>query len=231
MEDKTFSVEVLDGKREAVAKLRTKSGVLVKPISVSDLILALSREMEMSTGVLPCGTRFFSGTKQAYTIGVQVPSGTRAAQFDIGDGGLKLMTIPFPELLFVFKVDNDRLDTTESSLFACLPPIGRPQDPLYFFPFGNVWENGGICWGDVHIPTIDELVVLDSVVAKFLSSIFSGHLVHGTAMFVPPDPEVVNLRTLLEHLQGKQFFPDGTLKQSNVTLGAAMLRRRDRHDW
>jgi len=41
-------------------------------------------------------------------------------------------------------------------------------------------------------------------VNRFFSSVFSGHLVHGTNMFRPPQG-VANLKGLLDHLEGKQI--------------------------
>jgi hypothetical protein len=135
------------------------------------------------------------------------------------------MTVPFPEILFVVCVREKRI--AESRLFACIPPIGRPHDRLYRFPFGNVYEDGRICWGNMTLPQIDEPIVLDSVVGRFFSSVFSGHLVNGTSMFNPPQ-DVVNLRTLLEHLAGQEHFPDRILRMSDTTLGMAMSAHNGR---
>jgi hypothetical protein len=227
-------LEVADKSEEAILRTYVGDSVSVKTVAVADVVSALAKELEMSTGILPAGTRFFSGTRQLYSVGVQVPAAARTVRFNLAGTGLATVTVPFPELLFVFKVGNRRLDTGNTSLFACIPPIGKAYDPLYRFPFGNVWESGSdegkVCWGDIQIPEIDEPVVLDSVVAKFFSSVFTGHLVHGTSMFVPPNSEVVNLQTLLEHLKDKRFFPDGMLKQSGSTLGKAMQDRKARYD-
>jgi len=218
----TLTVEIGDGSSEAVAKFKTKEGVVAKTISVADLLIELSRDMEITTGILPVGTKFYAGTKNSYRIGVQVPAKVRSADFMLHEVGTRKMTVPFPEILFVFNIKDKRI--IESSLYTCIPPVGRPYDRLYCFPFGNVYENGNICWGNAVHPVIGEPIVLDSVVSRFFTSVFSGHIVHGTNMFNAPEG-VVNLRTLLEHLSGQEHFPDRLLKPSDVTVGTAMASR------
>jgi len=214
----TLVLEIADGSSEAVAKFRTKDGVTTKTVAVADLLMEISHDMEITTGILPSGTKFYAGTKNSYRIGIQVPTKVRTAEFRL-DGGPRAMTVPFPEILFVFTVSEGRI--LDSRLFACVPPIGRSYDRLYRFPFGNVYEEGNICWGGNILPQINEPIVLDGVVSRFFTSGFSGHLVYGTNMFNPPEG-VVNLRTLLEHLVGQEHFPDRILKSSNVTLGMAI---------
>lgn len=223
--DATLTIELKQGRSEAVARFKANGDkITTKTIAVSDLIAELSRDLEITTGVLPGGTRFYSGTKSVYRIGIQVPAKVRTADFNLHDVGPMKVTVPFPEMLFVFSIREKRI--SDSTLFACIPPIGRPHDRLYFFPFGNVYEDGRVCWGSVHQPQIEEPIVLDTMVTRFFGSVFSGHLVHGSSMFNPPEEGVVNLRTLLEHLSGREHFPDRVLKASNATLGSAMAERR-----
>ncbi len=225
LEGATLTLEIGDGSSEAVAKLKSPDGVWTKTVSVADLLLELSKDMEITTGILPSGTKFYSGTRNRYRIGIEVSAKVRTADFKLHEVGQRSMTVPFPEMFFVFAVGDRRI--TDSLLFACLPPIGRSHDRLYHFPFGNVWEDGRICWGNIAHPEIAEPIALDGVVNKFFSSIFSGHLVHGTNMFHPPSG-VVNLRTLLEHLAGQEHFPDTMLKASDTTVGGAMSSKSNR---
>jgi len=220
----TLTIELLEGSsHEAVARFKVGDNVSTKTIAVADLIAELSHDMEITTGVLPNGTRFYNGTKNIYRIGIQVPAKVRTAEFNLRDFGTLKITAPFPEMFFVFNIRDKRI--TDSLLFSCIPPIGRSYDSLYFFPFGNVYEDGTICWGSVSQSTIEEPIVLDSMVTRFFNSVFSGHLVQGTSKFHPPEG-VVNLRTLLEHLIGQEHFPDRILKTSNITVGAAMSNRK-----
>jgi hypothetical protein len=219
----TLVLEIADGSHEAVVKFKTKNGgITTKTVSVSDFLMELSQDMEITTGILPSGTKFYAGTKNSYLIGVQVPAKVRTAEFRL-DNGLCTMTVPFPEILFIFMVREGQI--IDSKLFACIPPIGRSYDRLYRFPFGNVYDTGVICWGGIVLPKINEPIVFDGVIGRFFTCVFSGHLVYGTNMFNPLEG-VVNLRTLLEHLVGQEHFPDHILKQSNITLGMVMSRHK-----
>jgi hypothetical protein len=221
-EKTTLNVEFGSQRQEAIATFKTGKNIFTKPISVSDLVTELARDLEITTGVLPNGTRFYSGTKTMYRIGIQVPAKKRTTRFSLLDAS-QSFTVPFPEMLFIFSVQDKRIFS--SLLFACIPPIGRPQDRLYSFPFGNVYGNDGkICWGDVHQAAIEEPIMLDTMIARFFGSVFSGHLVNGTSLFNPPDG-VVNLRTLLESLSNQEFFPDNILKTSQFTIDKAMSER------
>lgn len=214
----TLTIEFNEVGHEAVARLKTGNDVTTKTIVIAELVAELSHDLEITTGILPNGTRFYSGTKNVYRIGIQVPTKIRTTEFHLHDLS-QAFTVPFPEMLFVFGIKEKRI--INSMLFACIPPIGRPHDRLYLFPFGNVWEDGRICWGKVPHASIEEPIVLDTMVTRFFGSVFSGHLISGTNTFYPPQG-VVNLQTLLEHLSGQEHFPDNILKPSNITIGKAM---------
>lgn len=161
-----LNVEFGSQRQEAIATFKTSESTFTKSISVSDLVTQLARDLEITTGVLPNGTRFYSGTKTMYRIGIQVPAKKRTARFSLLDASQNF-TVPFPEMLFIFSVQDKRIFS--SLLFACIPPIGKHSDRLYSFPFGNVYGNDGkICWGDVHQATIEEPIMLDTMVLDFL---------------------------------------------------------------
>lgn len=215
-------IEIKD-KSDVTVKMKNGSVVSTKSVTLADLLMALSRDMEITTGILPHGTRFYRGTVQAYDIGIQVATKVRTAEFRLPEVGSKTMTVPFPEMLFIFSVRNKRI--VDTKVFSCIPPIGRPHDRLYMFPYGNVYDKTGrVCWGSVVLPDVAEPVMLDGIVARFFTSVFSGHLMSGTSTFHPPDG-VVNLRTLLEHMSGQEHFPDKVLKASELTIGAAMAAK------
>ena len=222
MSDANMVIEFA-GKSDVVIKLGDGKIISTKTVALVDLLMALSRDMEITTGILPHGTRFYRGTKQEYSIGIQVQGKVRTAEFRLPEVGSTTMTVPFPELLFIFSISDKRV--TETKLFSCIPPIGRPHDRLYMFPYGNVYDKTGrVCWGSIVLPEIAEPVMLDGVVARFFTSVFSGHLISGTSTFHPPEG-VVNLRTLLGHMVGKEYFPDKVLKASELTIGAAMTAK------
>jgi len=213
-----ITIEIKDNSREAIARYSGGDKTSIKTISINELIAAVSKDLEITTGILPSGTRFYSGTKKQYCIGMQVPAKVRTVKFSMMD---KSYMLPFPELLFVFSIRDKNIIKTK--LFACIPPIGRKHDMLYLFPFGNVYEDGSICWGSVNRYNVEEPAALDGMVASFFSSVFSGHLTWGTRMFHPPaDSGVGDLRGLVEYLSGKEHFPDNILKASSINIGSAL---------
>jgi len=216
----SMAIEIDEEYSGAVVRLKGADGkVSTKTVSVDDLIFRLAKEVEMTTGILPAGTKFYSGTKNSYKIGIQVPSKVRTIQARLDDI-LCEKTIPFPETLFVFSVNDTKV--LDSLLFACIPPLGRMDDRLYAFPLGNVYDDGPICWGNNYVfPSITDPIILDGVVGRFFSSAFSGHMVERGLFNAPAG--VVNFRTLLDHLSGKEYFPDSILKKSK-TLSEAMSR-------
>ncbi len=217
---RSMNIQIDEERSGAVVKLKGEDDKLsTKIVSVDDLIFKLAQEIDVTTGILPTGTKFYSGTKNSYKIGIQVPSKVRTIQARIDDV-LCDKTIPFPETLFIFYVNDARI--LDSLMFACIPPLGRINDKLYIFPLGNVYDYGTICWGNSYtFPSITEPLILDGVVGRFFSSAFSGHMIE-KSLFNAPDG-VVNFRTLLNYLSGKEYFPDSMLKVSR-TLGEVMSR-------
>jgi len=188
-----------------------------KTVSTDGLAAAMVETMKMATGILPFGTRCFSGGKSEYTIGIEVPGSVRTLSFSISGAGKFSKAVPVPSTMFFFHVKGGDIATTR--LFACAPPVLSENARLYWFPLGNVYENGNICWGSVKTGSfnITTPVVLDSVINRFFSSVFSGHLVHGTGAFRPP-VGVVNLQTLIDWLEGKEMFPAKILKPANKVV-------------
>jgi len=124
--------------------------VRIKTVSVGDILTRMAQSLESMSGVLPHGTLFYSGASSSYWVGVEVLATVRRTMFNTADHGAFTATIPFPETVFLFYVDREKI--VQSKLFACIPPIGRRNDQLFRFPFGNVYEDGKICWGNIVLP-------------------------------------------------------------------------------
>ena len=116
--------------------------MVTRLVSADDLVSALTSGFEITTGILPHGTKFYSGTKNRYRIGVEVTGRRRKAEFSLHGGKLEA-EIPFPDMLFVFEVSGNR--HISSRAFSFIPPLGLASNQLYLFPFGNVNHNGHIC--------------------------------------------------------------------------------------
>lgn len=205
------------------AVITTRNGTSKrKTVATEDLVASIAGTMKMSTGLLPFGTKFYTGSKTEYRIGIEIPGIIRHTSFSLPNIGRFEKRIPFPSTLFLFHIQNDRIE--QSKLYACRPPLARDYDTLYWFPLGNVFTSGQICWGSVKYRDmkITSPMVLDSVVNRFFSSVFSGHLVHGTQAFHPPNDGITSLKTLVDHLEGQTAFPTNALKSAGVTLRKAL---------
>lgn len=194
---------------------RPGRSAVVKTIATDDLIAALAKGFQITTGILPSGTKFYAGTRTQYRLGVEVPGKRRTASFSLRGRDPFDIEIPFPDMLFVFEVSSGQL--TSSRAFAVRPPLGLPQDRLYLFPYGNVAMGGGVCWGSAASGRIQSAIMLDAAVNKFYSSVFSGHYVWGTNTFNAPEG-VGDLHELLQHVKDLDDFPSSYLKPDTLVL-------------
>lgn len=217
LNDAEFLIRLSGAGGDATVETNKDGQKRVKRVSTEDLVSALAGTMKIDTGLLPAGTRFYAGSKGEYRIGIGVPGMVRTASFSLPNVGKFEKRIPFPHTLFSFRVSARKV--SESQMYAFVPPLGNSYQRLHRFPLGNVFDNGQICWGSVKLHEMDirEPVVLDSVVNRFFSSVFSGHLVHGVAGFHPPEG-VTNLQELIDHLEGMTSFPKEILRISDKFL-------------
>jgi len=222
--DNPGRVEIqLDEQSTEAVVITTRNGTSKrKTVATEDLVASIAGTMKMSTGLLPFGTKFYTGSKSEYRIGIEIPGIVRHTSFSLPNIGKFEKRIPFPSTLFLFHVQGDRIQ--QSKLYSCKPPVATDYTQLYWFPLGNVFNSGQICWGSVKHRDIkiSSPMMLDSVVNRFFSSVFSGHLVHGTQAFNPPTNEVVSLHTLADYLEDKKSFPTTALRSAGVTLRKAL---------
>jgi len=147
-----------------------------KNVSLDDLIGALTSGYQISTGILPTGTKLFAGTRSAYKILIEVPGKVREILIGRNESDLRSHVVPFPRTAFVFNVKNNRAVSTH--VYALANPISTLQDSLYVFPFGNVYDsNSSVCWGGVSLPEVREPINLSSIINLFFQSNFNGDLI------------------------------------------------------
>lgn len=186
---------------EAKVELISKNKKQYKVVSLSELITKLLRNNKLSTGILPSNTKIFSGTPSSYKIVIE--SLGRKRRFMYRE---KKYNIPFPTCCFVFHVESNIL--RRSFLFSTAKPIVSESDFLYCFPFGNIYDDGRICWGDNTLPDIYNVLAFDEIVALFYSAPYNGDLfgrknVRGN----------YTLFSLISALKNESFFPNNLLKK------------------
>lgn len=119
--------------------------------------------------------------------------------------------MPVPGLLYAFRIESfgDELPQMgESGVFAVK---GRWQDmstQLCSFPYGNVYEEHTICWGELEFENV-KLQQMTGAPDIFLSSPFNDDL--GGMYRNPSEDEGQNLREFWEELDGKESFPEDRL--------------------
>ncbi len=87
----------------------------------------------------------------------------------------KAYHVPFPPLLFFFEAE--KANVTKSSLYAFHGQAAQGA-ALYHYPFGNVYHNGRICWGNIKLPRIMKLKEVECLIEAFFSSDTNDDLFH-----------------------------------------------------
>ena len=224
MDEKDFIIKMREGEGNAKITVVKKGIVLHKTVDVSELIENLTKSHKISTGILPRNTRFFSGTKINYTIGMEtlprvrdfgVFSRVRAEE----NKKQKVMKIPFPPCLFIFSVKNGKLSHTE--VHALSRKISTENEMLYYFPFGNTYQDGKVCWGTAYPPSVKIPMNLISAVSTFFDSAFNGDLVSSYS-WKQKGTLTSDFWSLIKFLDGKESFPQNMLNPTNKILKKVM---------
>lgn len=129
-----------------------------------------------------------------------------------------------PSLVFRFRVEQERITTTEVYVQKDEKPTDKSR--LYHYPFGNVNREGTVCWGNNRLPQITELKTLESVMMLFIQSpgnedLYEGERCCGHKSYA--------LRQLLEKLKDEERYPDDFLVP--IKRGNKGLRIKDLMAW
>lgn len=158
-------------------------------------------------GRIPEG--FYDGHSDArrgvYEAIIYVPAGIRPLLFS---GYEEHLIIPFPSLVFYFRTKMGKI--TVSKVFATKDKILTDNTVLYGYPFGNVHDDGRICWGGNVLPNIKQLADFEKVIELFLGA--------GTNNDLYRNVGGVTQELLLKKLKGKSSFPNKWLVPSNYTV-------------
>lgn len=212
-------IKIPDNSSEARITLTGRDGIKKhKSVNIDDLISTLNANNKISTGLIPNNTKFFSGTKNEYIIGIESPRRVRRFIKANYEKSVDL-NIPFPVCLFVFNVAGNRIK--KSRLYSLRGSLNSETQSLYRFPFGNTYEDGKICWGNNSLPKINDIQNLISIIATFYDAPFNGDLFdHRTIN--SNEESGSDFWSLLKFLNGKDFFPDSLLYKIRISLSSIM---------
>ena len=209
---------------DAIVSIKEDGRILNKTVSMEEIISKLMTNYSISTGLLPRGTRIYSGTQSDYAVGIEIPAGVRPLHY-IREGQFK-GKVPFPPCFMVVGVKNTNI--TYSAMYAAHGPVTSDKDNLYNFPFGNVYNDGHICWGGVKLSMIKNPIELLPIVSSFMDSEYNGDLMYDTT-FNPSKLEGLisrNLKSLLTTIENKEVFPLDILVKAGQTVSGALKRAK-----
>jgi len=156
-----------------------EGGIIARYVNPVDLGTVLSKQGKLDTGILPPATRYFSRGSGAVTMVLEVRPHVRP--ITTTNGG-EMAVVPFPALLFKLVLAENAsaaYDVRSVRVVAYKDPALTPGSQLYRFPYGNVYDDGRICWGSIGVPQVKEIVNASAICELFLTSMFNGHLGNG----------------------------------------------------
>jgi len=169
MDSLGIKVECKEGSRKSV-----------KYVTEASLADAFATVYTFDTGTLHLsGTDYMGVRRIAKKDGrtylfVESSAGRRMVNLDGSRTGAGVLSMLFPHLIMGIKIENSRVVATK--IFAAKLPILSDKVPLFKFPYGNVYDDGRICWGEVHMPAITNPSDAAKLLPMFLDSNYNGDL-------------------------------------------------------
>ena len=191
--------------REVSVRLEDKGIVTCKKIPMADFLSLLQNSAAMGQvmriGRLPQG--YYDGAlspaENTFMMAVSIPAAVRPVQyFDT------VYVVPFPALMFIFCIATGRINV--SKVVALDTDVPQENSIVYHYPFGNVYNDGKICWGNIALPGISNPLELPKAISGFFASETNNDLY-----------EVVDgrqQRQLLEELSNADAFPKRYLRKN-----------------
>ena len=190
-----------------------------KTVTMADFIRAMStieaeQERCLEIGQIPNG--FYDGVliqnkEQSFDVIITVSAHL---------GVIYLFGVPkqvvFPDLAFLFKVREGMVSA--SFCFALKwdesGMIG-PASRLCYYPFGNVYDNGKICWGNTVFPKMTSIKDAEKLIQAFFDAETNNDLYQNR---IAERPEFKEQSGLLETLKEMEVFPQKWLKENGNQL-------------
>lgn len=202
---KNINISFCDNDSQIVnVTVREKGGKTVrKRITLDSFLRAVSdsiteEQQFRNIGTLPYGyiTGAISATAtKECKVTLQLPAETRPVLYYN-----KAYTVPFPSIVFYLEAGK-KGNIVNSLCYAATAPI-TPNTPLYHYPFGNVYDTGAICWGNIGLPTISALKDFEQLLTLFFSAETNDDL------WKSYDSGAKTQREMLEKLSKMEKFPD-----------------------
>ncbi len=196
--------------------------VLYKTVDINDLIGEMKEFGQLSTGMIPLNTRWFSGTQSNYTILLEFPAKVRnfslfvpARACEVKNYKPELIKIPFPSVIAIFRISQNKIIT--SNIYAIQNQLLSEKDTIYRFPFGNTYEDGKVCWGGGNsniLTNIKSPMHLLGTMAAFFDLPYNGDLSVGAFS----DKKHKDFWALIASLRNESVFPNEILVKPYAKL-------------
>ena len=200
---KNITLNIGEHYAEVLVRGQTNERKIVRTGDLKHLFLS---EAGFDTGILPVFGQNAMGIKQIITKGNvwTVVIDCVNIKRDINFGSLSLKSVPFPDMLFVLtvEVDSNSFKVIDERCYCHIEPIIKEETMLYLFPFGNIFSDQRICWGDYSkIGKVKNLNQLIGIPELFLSSGFNSHIYSALKTEAPIDASSVGnfFKTLEEY--------------------------------
>ena len=182
---------------------------VLKHISYQDFVELLTESYKHDgavnrIGTLPIG--FIDGGYEkitsTYEAIMHLPAQERPMKyFD------KVYIVPFPDLVFYLKAQKGNVTT--SKVFALESGDTTENAKLYRYPYGNVYDDGRICWGSNRntIPRVHCLKDFEKVVTLFFGAETNNDLFQSPKYEKDGVLVDVSQTELIQLVEGKEKFP------------------------
>lgn len=190
-----------------------------KYVNVEDLRSILMEHMRLETGILPDFCKYYLNTDGKTIMVLQTPAKKREILYHgRGSRSVEEMTVPFPHVIFGVCLEGSTV--RQVLIYASKTPIVNNDTRLARFPFGNVWEDGRVCWGNTSIPSINNINQAITVPNLFFQAPFNGDLSENAFRGYSSSNDLTNL---LRSLRNEDYF-DTRILHDSITVGELIDR-------
>ena len=166
----------------------------------------MSKRRTVDSGRLPCNTHRYIQLGSKKKLYLWYPAQVR--KFRISSK-TEVQRYPIPPVLIKLIFENGILDTTH--LWATSSSFLRTYNPpLYYFPYGNVYSDSRLCWGNVKYKEDYSPSSVDYNVSLIFTSSYNDDLGRNIGTFGYGHRDLTSLDHL-KNLKDKDVFPEEQL--------------------
>lgn len=205
-----MDIKVVIDEKNIKVSYKERGKVVSKNVAPEDFIAAIQEDMVLRTGIISRGVREYLVSGPTTVITLETPPRTRKIVYQKRNINVEhKYNIPFPGLVFIFKIVSNKLNN--AWVYATKEPLLRKSVELFLFPYGNVYGDGRICWGDESFLAADTYTAtnVSSIVTRFIQAPFNDDLDDN---LFKANKEIKTSQQLMQLLDNTIVFPDKVLK-------------------